>query len=328
MRHINILDGSMGQYCIDKGIPQNNSIWSAYGLQHKQYHSIIIDAHKEYIKAGSNIITTNNYAVQPNYYRKNFIDWQERIIEDTKTAIELALIAKYETQFSIKSNIFIFGCLPPICETHRPDLTNKFIKKEGKEFCVNYYKIICNIFKNYNIDGLLAESMNNWNEVLLVIEACKDLNIPLIISMEGALRNNKLKPCAFTSYKIAEKIIDMKKQGILIDGFGFNCAPPEEIYTALQTLKLSNQLSILNELGIKLIAYANCNDRKIIHDNGFDISNINNTAIYMRSDLKDFGYIKWCKKFIDIGVDYCGGCCGCTPREIEKLSLLYNNTNY
>jgi S-methylmethionine-dependent homocysteine/selenocysteine methylase len=84
--------------------------------------------------------------------------------------------------------------------------------------------------------------------------------------MEGALRNTKLQPCPFTSPEIVNKIINAKLQGAKIEAFGFNCASPEDIYIALQTLKLLNQITKLRNSGIKIIAYANCNDRKNIHE--------------------------------------------------------------
>ena len=77
-QQLTLLDGSMGRLlCINYGLPHGEGtlftkIWSAAALADPQYHSIIVNAHMDYIEAGCHVITTNSYAVQPNYYLEAF----------------------------------------------------------------------------------------------------------------------------------------------------------------------------------------------------------------------------------------------------------------
>ena len=64
---ITILDGAMGTALRDKGcyVPSHlDSIWSAQVLLDQP--AMVKKVHKEYIEAGVDIITTNNYAVTPD----------------------------------------------------------------------------------------------------------------------------------------------------------------------------------------------------------------------------------------------------------------------
>mmetsp|Transcript_70088 Transcript_70088/g.200845 ORF Transcript_70088/g.200845 Transcript_70088/m.200845 type:complete len:394 (+) Transcript_70088:99-1280(+) len=316
---VQVMDGSMGRLCMLKGIPEDDKLWSARGLVEEQYHEIIIEAHMEYIQAGSVMITTNNYAVQPNYYRRVFDDWQARIASDTETAARLAVEARRRCH--AEGSVRILGSLPPICESHRPDLTALFIEEEGEAACLWYYRTIGEALRRGGVDALLAETMNSWDEARLAIEATKDLGLPLLISMEGALRDEAMKPHPHLAGDIAEKVLRAKSQGAPIEALGFNCAPPEAILMALQAVESSGVGEHLRQAGIKLAAYANCNDRKAVHDAGFDVLKfVAAGPIRVREDLKGTGYVGWCHRFMAAGATYCGGCCGCTPVEIRQLA--------
>jgi len=318
---VGVMDGSMGRLCMIKGIPEDDKLWSARGLVEEQYHPIIVEAHMEYIQAGSMMITTNNYAVQPNYYRRVFKeDWEARIPQDTEVAARLAVEARTRCGPAAAA-VRVLGCLPPICESHRPDLTAQFIREEGEEACRRFYRTIGEALLRGGADALLAETLNSWEEARLVIEATKDLGAPLLIALEGALRCERLKPQPHLAPEIAERVLEAKTQGAPIEALGFNCAPPEDIFKALEAIEVSGHGERLRQANIRLAAYANCNDRKAVHDAGFDVQKfVTAGPIRVREDLKGSGYVQWCHEFIRAGASYCGGCCGCTPVEIQELS--------
>lgn len=272
----------------------------------------------EYIQAGSKMITTNNYAVQPNYYRRVFDDWEDRIPVDTELAARLAVEAR--ARCNAELSVRILGSLPPICESHRPELTAQFIEDEGEEHCVRFYRTAAEALLRGGVDALLGETLNSWQEADLVIKATKDLGVPILISMEGALRSHSLKPQPHLAPTIAAKVLAAKAEGAPIEALGFNCAPPEDIFAALQALQAEGLTQQLRSAGVRLAAYANCNDRKAVHDAGFDVQKfVSAGPIRVREDLKGSGYVDWCHRFINAGVSYCGGCCGCTSIEIQEL---------
>ena len=67
----------MGTCLIDIGLPHGEGsmfkqLWSAAALADDRFHDLIVKAHMEYIKVGSQTITTNSYATQPNYYEETY----------------------------------------------------------------------------------------------------------------------------------------------------------------------------------------------------------------------------------------------------------------
>merc|ERR1712216_173477 len=281
---------------------------------------MVIDAHKKYIDAGADMITTNNYTVVPGYYRKAFDDWEERIPKDAATAARLAVEAR--RQCNRARPVRVMGCLPPLCESHRPDLSAKFIEKEGKEFCVKTYKGIAKgLLEGGPVDGFLAETMNSWEEAECAIEAVKDLGKPLIVSFEGALRDHALTPQPETATEVADKVMAAKAAGAPIEALCFNCAPPEDIEANLKVLDDKGYRVRLHAAGIVLGAYANVQDRKKVLDSqGFDATQVSGAKITVREDLQSQGYIEHLHGYIRRGVAFIGGCCGSTPEQMRMLS--------
>ena len=70
---ITLLDGGMGRTICMYGLPHGEGtlfrkLWAAAALADAKYHDLNVKAHIAFIEAGSQIITTNSYATQPNYY--------------------------------------------------------------------------------------------------------------------------------------------------------------------------------------------------------------------------------------------------------------------
>lgn len=248
-----------------------------------------------------------------------------RIPQDTETAARLAVEARRKC--SAQGTVQILGCLPPVCESHRPDLTARFIEEEGEQACINFYRTVGEALLRDGADALLAETMNSREEARLAIEATKDLGVSLLICMEGSLRSQTLQPQPHLAPQMAAKVLEAKAQGAPIEALGFNCAPPEDILAELRAIEVSGHGDLLKLAGVKLAAYSSINDRKAVHDAGFDVKKFLSAApIRVREDLEGDGYIAWCDRFIRHGASYCGGWCLCIPTQIRDLSAMLQRT--
>ena len=72
-RPLTLMDGSVGRTLCIYGLPTEEGtifrkIWAAAALTEPKYHELIIKTHVDFIESGSQIISTNSYATQPNYY--------------------------------------------------------------------------------------------------------------------------------------------------------------------------------------------------------------------------------------------------------------------
>ena len=97
---------SKGRTLCINGLPHGEGtlfrkLWAAAALADEKYHQLIVKAHMDFIEAGSQIITTNSYAVQPNYYSTAYgEDAYEGIM------LEHAKVSTYHT--FLKSPLFMF----------------------------------------------------------------------------------------------------------------------------------------------------------------------------------------------------------------------------
>eukprot|EP00931_Biecheleriopsis_adriatica_P029483 TRINITY_DN1749_c0_g1_i3.p1 TRINITY_DN1749_c0_g1~~TRINITY_DN1749_c0_g1_i3.p1 ORF type:complete len:712 (-),score=148.01 TRINITY_DN1749_c0_g1_i3:40-2118(-) len=324
---VEIMDGSMGRLLMNSGVPQDPDIWSGLSITDEQYHPKVIEAHRKYIDGGADMITTNSYTVQPCYYRKKYDDWEARLPKDAETSARLAVEAV--RQSNLDRPVRVLGSLPPLCESHRPDLATEFIAKEGRDFIVKTYRAIASgLLKGGPVDAFIAETMNTWEEASCAIEAVKDLGKPLIVSMQGSLRSLKLKAQPHLAAAIAENILTAKAEGAPIEALCLNCAPPEDIAAAVKVLDEKGYRARLHAAGIRLGAYANVQQSKECHEGeGFSAENVGKRVIKVRDDLVNEGYIKHLHHFIQCGVSYIGGCCGSTPEQIRMLTDSLHSVN-
>merc|ERR1712150_405685 len=143
----------MGLYLIHSGVPKNQSIWSAAALIDPKYHINVINAHKEYLKSGATIITTNNYACIPGYLQQEGIE--DQIESLTKLSVALAHEAKKQfiAENGDKSehpNIEIAGFIPPLLESYRPDL--QLSEQQSLEY---YSRIVQSLQSGQGVDIFL-----------------------------------------------------------------------------------------------------------------------------------------------------------------------------
>ena len=89
---VRILDGGMGQHLLAKGLKTKGSLWSATALIDKKYHSLVVDAHLDFIKSGAEVIVTNNFSARRVRMIQNKVE--EHFNYANEKAGELATKAK------------------------------------------------------------------------------------------------------------------------------------------------------------------------------------------------------------------------------------------
>jgi 2-dehydropantoate 2-reductase len=323
-----IMDGSMGRQLCLNGMPQDDlfrKIWSARALVDESLHSMVVDAHRSYIEAGATILITNSYGVQPTYYRRAFPDdWKEQMLAHVELATRLAVQARTECS---AQNVRIFGCLPPLCESHRPDLFKAFFVEEGAEAIEGMYRSIAQACLRGGADALIVENSVCLEEAEVALKAIKDLGVSVILSMEGALRTMDLQPSPQKAPEVAEFALEAKRNGHQIEALGFSCTEPETILECFKAIQAKSGLRAeLQKAGIRLSAHGNCNDRKEAHAKGFNVKADKSQEIKKRKDLCEdgySGYAHFCKQMVDNGASIVGGCCGCGPEGIQALSTMF-----
>ena len=68
------MDGGMGQHLLAKGLKTKGSLWSATALINKKYHNLVVDSHLDFIRAGADVIITNNFSARKTRMIQNKVE--------------------------------------------------------------------------------------------------------------------------------------------------------------------------------------------------------------------------------------------------------------
>merc|ERR1719473_1544307 len=168
---IRILDGSMGRELCNRGLPEDDlfrKVWSARALVDPEWNRTVTEAHRDFIDNGAEMVTTCNYGVQPHYFGKVYepTEVEGKISEYTMLAARLAVQAVQESGKTVR----VLGSLPPLYESHRPDLAAKFLKETGAAEVTRIYDIVARALVEGGVQAFLIETMNSWEEAMCAIE--------------------------------------------------------------------------------------------------------------------------------------------------------------
>ena len=290
--NITLLDGGMGRELLRLGAPFRQPEWSALALM--EAPEMVIKAHLNFSEAGSDIITTSNYAVVP------FHLGEERFVDSG--AHLTALAGQIAREVAEKSGCQVAGSLPPLFGSYRPDL---FIAERAPELL----HLIVEALSPY-VDFWLAETVSSVSEARTNAEALTHDDRPLWISftlLDGDDARED-EPCLRSGQSVQSAVqaaIELDASAIL-----FNCSQPEVMSAAIDTAV--HELKVHN-ISVPVGVYANAfAPQKSNAQANADLHQI-------RIDLDPQNYLdfaaEWCRR----GATIIGGCCGIGPDHIAAL---------
>ena len=297
MNEIILGDGGMGSELRFRGVevPSHvDDIWSALAIT--KAPQIIKKIHLDYIEAGSDYITINNYAVtQPILARNNISDQLEDL---TLKAVDIAKEAIKESG----KNILLAGSLAPLETSYRADL----ILPESE--MVEYYFELASILED-EVDIIICETMSSSLEAKCALSSIQQSNAKIWVSwtLHGNRRNTLP-----SGENIKSAFLDL--QELKADAFLINCCGANLVAEAIKTLSdLTNK---------PVGGYANAENIIAFSEN----FNINNQAEDDQRDsrmqINESDYANEVEKWINLGATIIGGCCRTRPSYIRELNNL------
>ncbi|WP_314720957.1 homocysteine S-methyltransferase family protein [Rahnella variigena] len=295
--NIKILDGGMGRELARMGAPFRQPEWSALALM--EAPQFVRAAHDAFIAAGSQVITTNSYAVVP------FHVGDDVFAEQGAALIALSGKLAREAADAAPAKVLVAGSLPPVLGSYRPDLFEPVAAKKLLQVLVDNL--------TGNVDVWLAETQSSVAEVEAVRDVLGDDPRPLWLSF--TLQDN-LDPQGNALLRSGESIAEAVNAALRISAGAvlFNCSRPEVMATAVKTARaaLTSQGSAL-DIGV----YANAFEPS---DN---TRGANEGLSKMRQDTDPAGYLDFAKDWVAQGATMVGGCCGIGPEHIAALKKAF-----
>ena len=300
---ITILDGGLGRELAKRGAPFRQPEWSALAMI--EAPEIVRDVHRDFIRSGAAVITTNSYALVP------FHIGAERFAEQAQSlatsAGEMARAAVELEGTATK----VAGSIPPLFGSYRADL---FDAEHVEEIATPLINGLAP-----HVDFWLAETQSLIAEAVAIRELLNTLdadNKPLWVSFTLEDSEHLDVPRLRSGETVQQAVATLAD--LNIEAILFNCCQPEVIEQALDVAK-----STLQETGathIKLGAYANAfppQTKDATANDGLD---------EVRDDLTPPAYLVWAQKWQTQGVSLIGGCCGIGPEHIQELSQHFTDT--
>ena len=293
---VRVLDGGMGQELLARGMNPNGTLWSAGALLEENNHSLVENIHKDFVKAGADVIVTNTFTTRRIRLRENNIE--DKFEKLNKAAGEIAKKVKKEYP-----QILIAGGLPPQNTTYSAD------ERDENEI-LNNFKDQAKILNPF-VDFFYFDVLSSIKEISIAIDSIKEFDKPFLIGAhisEG------------TSLPSGEKLSDIMKN---IDsknllGLILACVSPENFQKNIEEIKKINC-----PFGFKLNAFERT---KITggYTSNFKKSKSGNPNEFLgqRKDLTPEKMADFAKKFKEFGATILGGCCETRPAHIKKISEL------
>ena len=301
MKNIILGDGAMGTELRARGVEvpsHTESIWSALALKNNSQE--IIEVHKDYIDAGSDYITINNYAVtKPLLARKNL---ENEFKDLTGKAIDLAK----EAILSKGSNTKIAASFPPLETSYRPDLV------PSKKTLQNYYAEFAETLTG-KVDFIICETMTTAEEGRIALEMAKRTNLPVWLgwTLMGD-RLNKL-PSGENLLDATKYCLDLSPDAVLLNCCGINLIT--EGLKELQKLQLE----------IPVGGFANNERINKFSDTDSIVTNAEEIHYMNSSEVNELEYLEEVKKWIEQGATIVAGCCRTRPSHIKVIKDAINS---
>jgi S-methylmethionine-dependent homocysteine/selenocysteine methylase len=300
MNNLIIGDGGMGSELRIRGVevPSHvESIWSALAL--KEASSVVEEIHLDYIEAGSDYITINNYAVTRPILSRENLDMELESL--TLKSIEIAQTAISKSK---KEGVKILGSLPPLETSYRADL---ILCEEEMD---KQYSEIANILKD-KVDIIICETMASALEAKCALRSALNTNMPVWVSW--TLHGNQMNtlPSGETINDAFAELAGLEPEAYLVNCCAANLVTP--------SLKVLNKLT-----DVSLGAYANAENIQI-ESNSFQSKLAEERHRDSAIEIDEKTYLKEASKWIREGASIIGGCCRTRPSYIKELSENLKN---
>jgi homocysteine S-methyltransferase len=294
-KKVRVLDGGMGQELLARGMKAKGTLWSASALLDKNYHQMLLDTHRDFVKAGAEVIVTTTFTTRRKRLRDNNVEDKFEYLNEK--AGQIALEVKKEFP-----NILIAGGLPPQNLTYEAD------ERSEKEIIQNFNEQ-AELLDPY-VDFFYFDVWSSIKEFRCGIQAVKKFNKPYLMGLH--ISEGRYLP---SGEKISDikNMIDEKLLGIML-----SCVSPENYQININEIK---NLGI--PFGFKLNGFMTTKPNPSYTENYLKSKTGNPIEVLgKRKDLTPGNMAEIVKKFKNSGATILGGCCETRPAHIKEISKL------
>lgn len=286
MSTVTLLDGGNGQELVRRAGDPPDNLWSTTVMD--KYPNLVRDVHRDYIAAGSRVLTVNAYTLaRPRLARAGMEHRLEELLDKALTLAE-------EARDAAPERVDLGGCLPPLAASYRAEAV------PSEEDCAAQYSELARLQAD-RVDVFMAETLTTSTEARAVARAVAPTGKPLWIGMtladdgSGRLRGGET---------IAEVVAAVG--GLPVAAWLVNCSHPETVSAAMPALAVT---------GKPFGGYANGFVSVAPLEVGGNVS-----TMEARTDVSPEMYANHALGWVAAGATIVGGCCEVGPAHMAKLA--------
>ncbi|CAG9537369.1 unnamed protein product [Cercopithifilaria johnstoni] len=300
---IQILDGGFGTELEAAGYNvENNSLWSAAALFDNP--NLILQVHKRFIEAGSDIILTNTYQACINTMMTSRGMTKAAAESSLKKLVSLAEQATEEC--SVREKIKIVGSVGPygVIFNDGSEYNGNYVDEFEGQVMTDYYIQQTIPLLQAGLKVIAYETVPSYKEAMAILKAVDSIDYSYHFWISFSCKNGEQTNHNESFCRSVEKISHHPN----IRGIGINCTSPNYITPLLQCASTS-----VNSL--PFIVYPNSGE---VYERG---------TKKWRSGKCTFPDIRQLMEWKDLGVKVVGGCCRVGAEKIKELSILVAKLN-
>lgn len=291
----------MGKELRRIGAPFRQPEWSALALI--EGPDYVVEAHRNFIEAGAELIITNNYAVVPYHLG------EDRFATKGAELIGLAGQLARRAADDADRPVRVAGSLPPLFGSYLPNL---FDPDRARGF----YDLIVRELEPF-VDLWAGETLSRVDEMSVIADSVERHGGGKPLWVGFALPEEFGDQIALRSGDTIADIVEVAgDRADLIEALLFNCSRPEQITLALG--RLGAEIARAG-LDMRFGAYANA----FPETNRDPNYTANNTILERRIDITAAMYADVVDGWVRDGASIVGGCCDMYPEHIAALAQRY-----
>jgi len=270
-----VCDGAGGTMLYSKGAPINRCYEELNLLQ----PDLVRRLHRDYIKAGADIIETNTFGA--NVFKLRHFGLEDKQEQILRAGVELALE-------EARQGAFVAGSIGPLGVAVEP-FGKLTLAQAGEE-----YRRIAAILAQAGVHAFIFETFHDLNELKTAVAAARDAAAGVLIIAQMAFTEDGKTLHGATAAQVAREM-----EALGVDVVGANCSVgPAGMLDVIAEMASATKLPV--------IAQPNAGMPKEMDDR----------LIYLTTP--DY-LLTYSKRFIRAGARIVGGCCGTTPEHIAAL---------
>lgn len=279
-----LLDGAMGTMLMEAGLEPGDlpEEWNTSNPE------VVRKIHREYIKAGSQIILTNSFG--GTSFRLESHNLEDKVFEINKAAAENA---RKEAN-AVDQTVLVAGSIGPTGQIFEP-LGTLSIEDAQNAFADQAAGLV-----EGGIDLFWVETMSDLEEVKAAVAGIRSVSdLPIVASMSFDTRGYTMM--GVSPVEAVEELLKLDLPVI-----GANCGTgSDELIESIIAMRRANP-------EVDLVAKANAGVPEII----------NGDVVYNGTpDLM----ADYAKKVYQAGAKFIGGCCGNTPDHIKAMASVLSD---